>query len=98
MSALGPALARELLAALRDDPGLRAELRALLAELLAPELAAGRRGDGRRWLTLAEAAERLGCSPAAARMRAARGRLVTRRQGRRVYVSADSLDRLEGVS
>jgi excisionase family DNA binding protein len=49
---------------------------------------------GKRWLTLAEAAERLGCSPDAVRMRARRGRLEHRYQGRRLYVSADAVDRL----
>jgi excisionase family DNA binding protein len=48
----------------------------------------------RRWLTLGEAAERLGCTPDAVRMRVKRGRLDHRRQGRRLYVSATSVDRL----
>ena len=53
------------------------------------------RGQGeRRWLTLEEAAERLGCTPDAVRMRVKRGRLDHRRQGRRVYVSAMSVDGL----
>lgn len=47
------------------------------------------------WYTLEEAARRLGISPDAARMRAKRGRLKTRRQGRRLYVSASSVDELE---
>jgi excisionase family DNA binding protein len=49
---------------------------------------------GVRWLTLAQAAERLGCSPDAVRMRVRRGRLEHRRQGRRLYVSAASVDEL----
>jgi excisionase family DNA binding protein len=49
---------------------------------------------GRRWLTVDEAAEQLACSRAAVRMRVKRGRLEARRQGRRVYVSRDSVDRL----
>jgi excisionase family DNA binding protein len=48
----------------------------------------------RRWLTLGEAAERLGCTTDAVRMRVKRGRLDHRRQGRRLYVSATSVDRL----
>ena len=44
------------------------------------------------WLTLEQAAERLGCSTDAVRMRAKRGRLSSRRQGRRVYVSRESVD------
>ncbi len=48
----------------------------------------------RRWLTLSEAAELLGCTPDAVRMRIHRGRLDHRRQGRRLYVSATSVDRL----
>jgi excisionase family DNA binding protein len=49
----------------------------------------------RPWLTVAEAAEVLGCSPDAVRMRARRGRLETRRQGRRLYVAARSVESLE---
>lgn len=45
-----------------------------------------------RWLTVAQAAERLSCSPDAIRMRVKRGRLDHRRQGRRLYVSAASVD------
>jgi hypothetical protein len=46
------------------------------------------------WLTLAEAGVRLGCSPDAVRMRVKRGRLQARHQGRRIYVSAASVERL----
>lgn len=46
------------------------------------------------WLTLSEAAERLGCSPDAVRMRARRGRLEHRYHGRRLYISTDAIDRL----
>jgi excisionase family DNA binding protein len=49
---------------------------------------------GPKWLTVEQAATRLGCSPAAVRMRASRGRLATRHHGRRVYVSAASVDEL----
>lgn len=48
----------------------------------------------RTWLTLEEAGEQLGCSPDAVRMRVKRGRLDSKRQGRRVYVSAASVERL----
>ena len=47
-----------------------------------------------RWLTCGEAAKLLGCSVDAVRMRVKRGRLVSRRQGRRVYISRDSIERL----
>jgi DNA-directed RNA polymerase specialized sigma24 family protein len=48
----------------------------------------------RTWLTLQEAGDRLGCSPNAVRMRARRGRLEHRYQGRRLYVAAAAVDRL----
>lgn len=48
----------------------------------------------RTWLTLEEAGEQLGCSADAVRMRIRRGRLEARRQGRRVYVSTASVERL----
>jgi hypothetical protein len=48
----------------------------------------------RRWLTLPEAAERLGCSPDAVRKRAKRGRLEHRHQGRTLYIAAASIDDL----
>lgn len=51
-------------------------------------------GQCKQWLTYGEAAERLGCTRDAVRMRVKRDRLVARRQGRRVYVSAESVDRL----
>jgi excisionase family DNA binding protein len=47
-----------------------------------------------RWLTLEQAAARLGCSVGAVRMRARRGRLECRYQGRRMYVSAADVDEL----
>jgi hypothetical protein len=46
------------------------------------------------WLTFAKAADRLGCTTDAVRMRVNRGRLVTRHEGRRVYVSRQSVDGL----
>lgn len=44
------------------------------------------------WLTLDQAADRLACTRDAVRMRAKRGRLETKRHGRRVYVSRASVD------
>jgi excisionase family DNA binding protein len=80
------------------EDGIREVLRPVVVDVVRDEL------DGlveerlirerKRWLTLAEAAERLGCSPDAVRMRARRGRLEHRYQGRRMYVSADAVDRL----
>lgn len=59
------------------------------------ELAAVQVSDpGPTWLTLAQAAERLGCSADAVRMRVRRGRLDARHQGRRLYVSAASVHSL----
>lgn len=52
--------------------------------------------DAPPWLTVEQAAARLGCSPDAVRMRAKRGRLETRRQGRRLYVARESVDALGG--
>lgn len=64
-------------------------------EELAAELAHRPTTDSApRWLTLEQAGERLGCSADAVRMRVKRGRLEPRRQGRRLYVSAASVDRL----
>jgi len=86
---------RERLAAVLA-PDMLDALDALVAERVADELARrdATRDNGPRWLTLEQAAERLGCTPAAVRMRASRGRLQTRRHGRRVYVSAASVDEL----
>jgi excisionase family DNA binding protein len=53
------------------------------------EALSGRRPD---WISMAEAARRLECSVDAVRMRVKRGRLRVRRQGRRVYVSAQDVD------
>ena len=71
----------------------------LVAEQVRAELE--RRRDtapvsGARWLTLEQAGERLGCSRDAIRMRVKRGRLEYRRQGRRLYVSAENVDTLTG--
>lgn len=85
---------RERLAAVLA-PDLLDALNELVADRVAAELA---RLDANRdrpsWLTLEQAAKRLGCTPAAVRMRASRGRLQTRHQGRRLYVSAASVDEL----
>jgi excisionase family DNA binding protein len=67
---------------------------ALVQERVEQTLMARGNVQERRWLTLREAAERLGCTPDAVRMRISRGRLDHRRQGRRLYVSAASVDRL----
>ena len=89
MTALDRELARALVGAIREDPDLRDELRGLLADTTARPTPASR-----KWLTVEQAAERLACSPDAVRMRCSRGRLEHRRQGRRLYVSAESVDRL----
>jgi hypothetical protein len=73
-------------------PDLLDALEELVAERVAAELARlDAHRDDLRWLTLGQAAERLGCSAEAVRMRASRGRLETRRHGRRLYVSASSV-------
>lgn len=86
---------RERLAAVLA-PNLLDALDQLVTERVEAELArlAAATDNGPRWLTLDQAAARLGCSPAAVRMRASRGRLVTRHRGRRVYVAAESVDKL----
>lgn len=78
-------LAAQLAAHPRLDELVQARVEQALAERVPPP---------RAWLTLPEAAERLGCSPDAVRMRVHRGRLDHRRHGRRLYVSAASVDRL----
>ena len=81
-----------------SERALTDALRPLVVEVVDQEL--DRRLDrlerdtGPRWLTLDQAAARLGCSRDAVRMRARRGRLEHRYQGRRLYISADSVDRL----
>lgn len=81
---VGPLIAGAIIAAVREE--LAAESAAL--SLASPSAA--------RWLTLEAAAERLDCTPDAIRMRVKRGRLEARRHGRRVYVSAASVDTLGG--
>ena len=75
-------------------PEVVAALEELVAERVTVELAAAALANGRAWLTLDEAGERLGVSADAVRMRVKRGRLESRRQGRRVYVSVESVDSL----
>lgn len=73
-------------------------LDAYVAERVDERLAsAAADSDAPAWLTVAVAAERLDCTPDAIRMRVKRGRLVSRRQGRRLYVSAASVSELGGV-
>ena len=73
---------------------MREVLRPLVVDVVREEMTelVERSRERKPWLTLAEAAERLGCSPDAVRMRVKRGRLRARRQGRRVYVSAPDVD------
>lgn len=79
----------QLAAELVAHPRLQALVEARVERALAE-----RDHRDRRWLTLKEAAEQLGCTPDAVRMRINRGRLEHRRHGRRLYVSAASIDRL----
>lgn len=77
------------------SPAIVDAIEALVEERVRTELASrDARTANRTWLTLEEAGEQLGCSPDAVRMRVRRGRLDSRRQGRRVYVSAASVERL----
>ena len=46
----------------------------------------------REWYTVKEAAQRLGVSEDAVRMRARRNRLASRHQGRTLYIAARSVD------
>jgi hypothetical protein len=86
---------RERLAAVLS-PELVEAIEALVAEEVEQRLAVldVPRRTGPAWLTLEQAGARLGCTPDAVRMRTKRGRLESRRQGRRIYVSAESVDRL----
>jgi excisionase family DNA binding protein len=85
--------ARDRLAAVLAPPLLDA-LDELIAERVAAELDARPSEGAPQWLTLEQAAERLGCSSDAVRMRASRGRLEARRHGRRLYVAARSVAEL----
>jgi excisionase family DNA binding protein len=82
-------LLEDLVTQLATHPHLHALVEARVEQALAQH-----EKRERVWLTLKEAAERLGCSPDAVRMRVKRGRLDHRRQGRRLYVSALSIERL----
>lgn len=74
-------------------PEFVAALEELIAERVAEALADYAAADnGPRWLPVAEAARREGCTTDAMRMRLARGRYETKRVGRSVLVSAASLD------
>lgn len=81
---------------MNDPLTLLADLAVELADLRARLELVERRDStvGRRWLTVAEAGELLGCSPDAIRMRVKRGRLKHDRQGRRLYISADAVEQL----
>jgi excisionase family DNA binding protein len=79
----------ELAMELASHPRFEALVQARVEQTLAE-----REHQGRVWLTLTEAAEQLGCTPDAVRMRINRGRLEHRRHGRRLYVSAASIERL----
>jgi DNA-directed RNA polymerase specialized sigma24 family protein len=77
---------------------LRLLIRELVDQALHEELAVlGAPLPTRDWLTLTEAGDLLGCSADAVRMRARRGRLDCRHQGRRLYVSAASVEALGHV-
>jgi excisionase family DNA binding protein len=73
-------------------------LRPLVAELVREEIAALRDElcpePRQEVYTVEEAAAYLRCSEDAVRMRAKRGRLDVRRQGRRVYITGESLQGL----
>lgn len=90
------AWSEELLEELATQLATHPRFETLLQERVDQALA--QRVPPRVWLTLAEAAERLGCTRDAVRMRINRGRLEHRRQGRRLYVSAASVDRLDGAA
>lgn len=79
----------ELAMQLATHPGFEALVQARVEQTLAE-----RESQGRAWLTLTEAAELLSCTPDAVRMRINRGRLEHRRHGRRLYVSAASIEQL----
>jgi len=80
----------ELVAELATHPRFEAFVQARVDQALAQ-----RERQSRAWLTLREAAERLGCTPDAVRMRIKRGRLEHRHHGRRLYVSAASVEQLD---
>ena len=75
-AALSAVVAAELAPVLAELRGLRAEL----AAMRAPE-----------WLDVATAADRLHCTAATVRTRARQGDFVSRRCGRKILISGDSL-------
>jgi excisionase family DNA binding protein len=81
----------ELTLSAEDRVAIAEQVAAVVLEALEHERTAK---NGARWLTLEQAAKRLDCSPDAVRMRVKRKRLEGRRQGRRLYVSAASVDDL----
>jgi len=95
MTSIGARWSEDLLDELAMQLATHPRFEALVQERVEQTLTdRGARPNERRWLTLGEAAERLGCSRDAVRMRIHRGRLDHRRHGRRLYVSAASVDRL----
>lgn len=85
--------ARDRLAAVLA-PDLIEAIEDLVDERVAAEVASISASSAPAWLTLDQAAERLGCSRDAVRMRARRGRLESKPHGRRLYVSATSVAQL----
>lgn len=74
------------------SPELIEALDNLIAERIGEAMeAAGRAAPEAEWIDLGRAAELLGCSVNAVRMRGRRGRLDVRYQGRRMYVSRRSV-------
>jgi hypothetical protein len=83
---------RDLLDALA--PGLVDVLREIVREQVDDALREERaRVEQGEWLPLADAAERLGCSTDAVRMRVKRKTIDARRHGRRIYVRLDGASR-----
>jgi hypothetical protein len=75
---------------------LDAYVREIAEDIADRRLANAKFAGGKPWLTIPEAADALGCSQVAIRSRVRRGRLAGRYQGRRVYVSAQSILDLGG--
>jgi hypothetical protein len=80
-------LSPELVAALEEH------VREVVAQAIREERT---REPKREWLTLAEAAEQYHCTQDAMRMRAKRGSVDSRKQGRRLYIRADRASRNGG--
>lgn len=85
LAVLERALAPEVVAALDALMAQHAEEAAARHHAVAPGSAV------KPWLTVAEAAAMLGCTPTAVRKRHGRGRLEGRYQGRRLYIASDSI-------